>query len=541
MMHGKQFIVLLVGFSLIAQVSAQVFSLANYTSGGPDDVYTVKSLTSSSDGYLYTSGTFSGTFVLQGDTVSTSYNNAVYLAKYDSDLSLIWLKKIAENRVSILLFKTWSVIAADSGGNVVVGLNFTDKLYFYGDSAGVMSEQAIEMMKLSPDGELIWSIPVEGERIGKRGLVVNDHDRIVLTGERSENILTSMYTADGDLLWERTAGGGNLDRGEFMAADNNGNLFVSGMLSPSSSIYFDSYYVPFPSSGVFNANFVAKYDTTGTIHWVRYVYSTTWLQFAVITAIVSDASGNIYCAGSYADSELYFSNGLSSVGPQGVGSNRAFLTVFDQDGGRPWVRIPPNTGSGSSGSVGLTRNGDTFYLLDGFQGTVNTELGMLSSYGNHDLVLGRFDSNGTLLSNTHIGGASRDVVLDMEVHNNALYLLGATSSHPLRIGADEFDPEFPASAYLVKLIPGPTSVIETEQGQRLAIYPNPNEGSFSLQMPPEDGEVLVSDMLGATLYRRALKGSALVQIELSQLSAGTYVVQFRSHGLQLVERIIVTQ
>lgn len=525
--------------ALCLDASAQSFSLGNHTSGGADDVYSSKSLTSSTDGYLYATGSFSGTFILQGDTVSTSYNNAVYLAKYDLDLSLIWLKKIAENRVSILLFKTRSVIAADSSGNVVVGLNFTDKLYFFGDSAGVMSGQAVELMKLDPDGDMIWSIPVEGERIGKRGLVVNDHDRIVLTGERSEDIFTSMYTGGGALLWERTAGGGNLDRGEFMDTDNNGNLFVSGMLSPSSSIYFDSYYVSFPTAGVFNANFVAKYDTTGTIQWVRYVYSMTWLQFAVITAIHSDGLGNIYCAGSYADSELYFSNGLSSVGPQATGINRPYFTVFDEDGGRPWVRIPPNTSSGSSGSVGLARDGDTFYLLDGFQGTVNTELGMLSSYGNHDLILGRFDPNGTLLSNTHIGGASRDVVLDMEVRNNALYLLGASSSHPLHIGSDAFDPEYPASAYLIKLVPASTSIADPVLGPRLAIYPNPNQGYFSLQAPFESGEVWVTDMLGATIHWQVVNGALLVPLELQPLSAGVYMVHFRSNSAQVSERVMV--
>ncbi len=82
---------------------------------------------------------------------------------------------------------------------------------------------------------------------------------------------------------------------------------------------------------------------------------------------------------------------------------------------------------------------------------------------------------------------------------------------------------------------------EVEAG-RLSIHPNPNDGSFRLELPDhfnERTDVLVIDMAGKVVFQRSLANSGVVAMELGHLSNGLYTVIAQANGEQVTARVSI--
>lgn len=99
----------------------------------------------------------------------------------------------------------------------------------------------------------------------------------------STDIATLKYGPDGTLLWEQRLGNGYSNRGNAVAVDSGGNVYVAGKAySPSTSS--DDYIV-------------VKYTPDGTLAWKR-SYDGPGHGADEARAIGLDASGNVYVTGS---------------------------------------------------------------------------------------------------------------------------------------------------------------------------------------------------------------------------------------------------
>ena len=85
-----------------------------------------------------------------------------------------------------------------------------------------------------------------------------------LTSSGAEDAYIAHYTADGDLLWAHQVGGPAADRATAIVADGSGNLYIAGVFSGTADFSGTSLM----SSGAEDA-FLAKYDATGALLWVR--------------------------------------------------------------------------------------------------------------------------------------------------------------------------------------------------------------------------------------------------------------------------------
>jgi hypothetical protein len=180
------------------------------------------------DGALYVAGVFNGVLIQGDDTLSTAFTDAIYVAKYNNDLSLAWIHTIAENRVAVGAYRSTVAVAGDGEGNLVLGISYTDVLYFFGDSVGYDSAEGIQVLKLDQYGDLIWSKSIEGELLGHRGVDLGSTGDVFLTGVSSGDVFTERLTSDGILLWRRIAGGPNrYDSGQVIAIDQFGSVQVT--------------------------------------------------------------------------------------------------------------------------------------------------------------------------------------------------------------------------------------------------------------------------------------------------------------------------
>ena len=90
-----------------------------------------------------------------------------------------------------------------------------------------------------------------------------------------------------DYAWAVRAGGADLSNtetiGSCAAADGNGNIYVGGLMSGPS--YFGTNLVG-PNS---SAAFLAKYNTSGQVQWVRTIHTGSRLECG---AVVVDGSSS---------------------------------------------------------------------------------------------------------------------------------------------------------------------------------------------------------------------------------------------------------
>ncbi|MBK7297658.1 MAG: T9SS type A sorting domain-containing protein [Flavobacteriales bacterium] len=297
-----------------------------------------------------------------------------------------------------------------------------------------------------------------------------------------------------------TGGGPNLDdQGYNVALDNSGNVFVAGMLSPSNSVYFNDIHVTFSITAQ-NPFFIAKYLANGTVQWVRYVYGTIWDKYVIISDMDCLSDGSIVAAGGYSQPLLMFSNGFSSVGPQMAGQDDFFLTRFSADGDRMWVNLSPPI-NGAEGGMVVSVENEVIHLLRNFEGTITNDVDTLTSYGNLDLLLEQYDPSGNLLSYTQYGGTNIDGATDLMVDNNSTYVIGMTQSPTVNVGTDSFrriihQMHHQAHAKSNWYFTSGTSAAGT-------LYPNPNNGSFTISASGLVGDVRVTNVTGQVVQRRA--------------------------------------
>ncbi|MEO6241136.1 MAG: T9SS type A sorting domain-containing protein [Bacteroidia bacterium] len=427
----------------------------------------------------------------------------------------------------------------DTAGNIIAALSFTDKLFFYGDSISLNGLTGVELMKLDSSGNRIWNNLIAGDRLGTKGLATDCNSNILVTGDLSDQIITSKYDTDCNLVWTRTAGGTNLpDYGYFIESDTAGNIFIAGLIQPSNSVYFDTCHLIIPS-GAYKISYLAKYSATGIIQWVRFIYSLTFAQYSVISSIKCLENGSVVIVGEYSDNFLRFSNGYSSVGPQQSGFSHSYLACFSTSGIRLWVKVPPNLGSGTDGNMELVINASSIFVINSFTGTTANESDTIVGNGSNDLLLEKFDLNGNLNSYVQFGGVSMDIGNDIMVNGNAIYIVGGTSSHPFNVNQNSFNHLNSNSAYVIKLLDNTVGLSENNNEQTFAVYPNPNDGEFIVELPQVKGELTLIDLSGKVIYRSTEVAQQTLSIHQPDLQNGIYFLRFVSADFNVIKKIVI--
>ena len=70
----------------------------------------------------------------------------------------------------------------------------------------------------------------------------------------------------------------------------------------------------------------------------------------------------------------------------------------------------------------------------------------------------------------------------------------------------------------------------------VTIYPNPNNGHFSLSLPDEDCDITVTNSLGQVMHQS--KGNGLTALNLSNLSKGMYFVTVKGNSFTTIQKFV---
>jgi len=380
-------------------------------------------------GNTYVTGYFAGTADFDpsvGEAGLTSAGgNDIFIAKYDASGNYLWAKRMGGTGSDI-----GNAIALDGLGNVYVTGSFAGTADFDPSvgTAELMSAGGgdIFIAQYDASGNYLWAKRMggTGNDIGNAialdglgnvhvtgsfaGTADFDPGPLAanLTGVGSNDIFIAKYDASGNYVWAKSVGSSGLDSGNGIAVDGSGNVHMTGQFTGTAD--FD------PGAGTANLTslggneaFIAKYDASGNYVWAKRVGGSSG---DVSHALVLDGSGNVHVTG-YFNGTADFDPGAGTASLMSVGTQDIFIAKYDASGNYVWAKWAGGSISDFGYGIALDGTGNVhvtgyFSLTADFD--PGTGIANLTSVGDRDIFIAKYDASGNYLWAKAIGGAGTD-------------------------------------------------------------------------------------------------------------------------------------
>ncbi len=314
------------------------------TVGGLNDGYGFGIATDTS-GNVYVAGHFLGT-ALFGTTAKTAVGGFdVFVAKYNSSGVLQWVQTVGGANYDYAYG-----IATDVGGNVYITGYFSGTATF-----GTESKTAVG----------------------------------------SDDIFVAKYNSGGGLQWVQTAGGTSSDSGKSIATDVGGNVYVTGFFAGTATFGNQS------RTSVGDKDiFVAKYNDSGTLQWLRAAGGSGDDEGL---SMATDVDGSVYVTGYFAGTATFGTESRTSAGYGDI-----FIAKYNNNGTLQWLRAAGGSGSDDGLSIAIDNISGNVHVSGYFEetATFGTESG--TSAGGRDIFVVKYNSSGTLQWLQTVGNTSND-------------------------------------------------------------------------------------------------------------------------------------
>ena len=134
-----------------------------------------------------------------------------------------------------------------------------------------------------------------------------------------------------------------------------------------------------------NANFLAKYDSSGTLLWAQQAGGTNAQTIGQDVCV--DTNGNVYVVGSFQGQTRFQNTTLTAVGSLGIGTvNNQFIAKYNSAGTLLWVRQAAGPGGGAAFGVAVDNGGNVY------------STGQNETYAAwNSITVDKWNSSGTLL------------------------------------------------------------------------------------------------------------------------------------------------
>ena len=212
------------------------------------------------------------------------------------------------------------------------------------------------------------------------------------------------YNTSGQFQWVNTFGGSSYNRGNDIAVDKRGNVYVTGNFSDITDFDSGAGIANRTTSGGSDA-FLVNYDTDGNFKWVNTFGGNTNHDDGISVAV--DPANNIYVTGRFADIADFDPSANTAERTSIVGSDDIFLVKYTAQGNFLWVNAVGGSEFDFPLGVATDGNGNPF-VTGYFKGTVDFDPSANSasrtSYGAEDIFLAKYNAQGGFLWVNQIGG-----------------------------------------------------------------------------------------------------------------------------------------
>ena len=373
--------------------------------GATNQTYTISSVNT----------THAGTYTVQVSNTSGSVLSSSALLTVDpvetpSGLSFQWALSMGNPSYSSSE-ESGSRIEMDQMGNRYVTGLFTGNAVFGQTVLTNRSEYGCFVAKYDANGSLLWAKTLEGSG-NQQGfdLAVNESGAVWLTGFFSGQIsilgvpLTSgdrdvfivKYDSSGKPLWAKQGGGSSADEGYGIASDRDDNCYVTG--SFYSKATFDG--IELLSAGTSDI-FLVKYDSAGKLLWAKR-FGGSFGDIGYDVAVDND--GNSFITGIIRwDTQFGNIKLITSSGPH------LFIAKINPVGEVLWASAssfatPAAYNQYEYGRAITTDPLGNSLITGYFYGSCQFGHTILTNRGQTDIVIAKYDPNGSLIWAKQAGG-----------------------------------------------------------------------------------------------------------------------------------------
>ncbi len=331
-------------------------------------------------------------------------------------------------------------VVADRMGNVyMAGYYNSSALDFNpGGSGGAVTnagDEDVFLVKYDAGGNLLWVKNIGGDTTENiNGLAIDEKTgSVIMTGSFNfksttldfnpggsggtvsnagdADIYVAKYDTSGNFLWAKSVGGSGSDIGSGVAADSDGNVFVTGYYS-SASMDFNPGGAGGSVTNLGSTDiFLVKYDSSGNFLWSK---SMGGIRTDMGNAIAVDGIGNVYITGRYG---FAISPPASDFNPGGaggtitpVGNIDVYIAKYDAGGNFRWVK--GMGGSNMEYALGITADaiGNVYftgwYQSNSIDFNIGGTGGSVTKLGtNNNAFLAAYDSAGNFRWVNNLGGS----------------------------------------------------------------------------------------------------------------------------------------
>lgn len=353
-------------------------------------------------GNVYVAGTFSGTVDFDpspavSNLTGFSGSSDIFLAKYSSTGSFIWVKQIGGTNTE----KAYD-LAADATGAWLAG-NFMGTCDF--DPSAATSNTTS------------------------------------LGGGTDGDGFFAKYDVNGNFQWGVRLGSTANDRCIGIAVDASQNAYVTGFVGGNADMDPSASSFSLMVSGTYNTYF-AKYSSTGAFTFAKQITG----GYSEGDDIAIDGSGNIYLTGSYATTNDFDPGiGTANLSTSSLTQLDIYLAKYDALGNYTFAKQIGGIGVDIGFQVKPDASGNIF-LGGVFSNTCDFDptlsVSSLTSAGQGDLFVAKYTSAGNLIWVNGTGGATNDYCygLGLDASNN-VYITGKVQGTSI-----DFDPSISVTA-----------------------------------------------------------------------------------------------
>lgn len=360
-------------------------------------------------GNIFIAGYFDSTIAFDSTRLISSGGTDIFIAKYDADGVLLWAKQVGGQNDDYS-----SAISTDIAGNCyITGFFFIQGISSTFGNTTITEAGDADMFvsKFSAGGNLLWVRNAGGRNDdGSYGIASDISGNSYITGYFSgiayfgttkissigyTDIFIAKYDAAGNLVWVKTGGGPYQDMAYGISTDITGNCYVTGFFTGNANFSGTTLW----SSGYFDTDvFVLKYNPSGILVWAKRS-GGTGNDFGYGISVAKN--GQIYVAGTFKGTKSFGDNILTRI----TGSN-GFISQFDVNGKLSWTKGTNGSELNEFTKVSTDVAGNC-YVSGYISGEVS--IGSLSLKGiGKDACVAKFDSKGVLMWALQGGGENDD-------------------------------------------------------------------------------------------------------------------------------------
>lgn len=540
---------------------SQNFVWAKAMGGADDD--SGNSIAFDASGNLYTAGNFTGTADFDPGAgvfnLTSAGGPAVFVSKFDASGNFVWAKTMGGTAAT--------QIVLDASGNIYTTGYFQGTADF-DPGAGLFNLISaggadIFVSKLDASGNFVWAKAMGGANFDNGNSIALDLNGNVyttgffdgtadfdpgvalsnLTSSGSKEVFVSKLDASGNFVWAKAMGGTGPDRGYSIAVDASGNVLITGDFE--STVDFDPGAALFnlSSSGI-NDVFIVKLDASGNFVWAKKMGGT---NYDIGRSVKLDASNNVYITGAFTAS-VDFDPGMAVFNLTSAGGNDIFISKLDASGNFVWAKNMGGPENDISFSMAIDDSGN-LYTTGYFRNTADFDpdagLFSLTSAGVLDVFIAKLNASGSFAWARAMGGTGIDIANAIALDaSNHVYSTGAFN------GTVDFDPGAGlfnltsagnTEIFIHKMSQTMVNVEETRELTSIAVYPNPNEGTFSLTIDKEinKGKLVLINAIGQIVHeQKIVQGTN--EIVTHGLPVGLYNwTLFRHNQLAIQGKLII--